>query len=166
MITTPCVVQVFIILHYIQCSVMTQSQTPTVNEAVAFIRIIADESDTDELHPENYDWYEVRRYVLALKQQMRSSSDSDLSERCQTLRTETTLSPREAEVVALKEHGLTHNAIATYYGVVDKGTTNDEQYPLSISTVDEYSRRAGEKYDTAMRTVEELEEAYGPNKPL
>ena len=101
-ITTFCVVPAFIILHYIQCSVMAQSQKPTVNEAVEFIKTIAAESDTDELHPENYDWYEVRRYVLALKQQMKSNADSELAERCQTLRKETTLSPRESEVVALK----------------------------------------------------------------
>lgn len=140
---------------------MTQSQTSKVDELVEFIKTIAAESEPDELHPESYDWYEVRRKVLALKQQTSPNKDSELAERCKTLRTETTLSPREAEVVAFKELGLTHNAISTYYAVVAKGTTSDEQFPQSVSTVDEYSRRASQKYKTAQRTLDELEPTYG-----
>jgi len=149
-------------IHYIQCSVMAKITVSDCESAHEWVQKLADESEPDELYPERYDWYEVRRVVLQLKEQFSPSrDDTELARRYQTLRTETTLSNREAEVVALKELGLTHNAISTYYAVIAEGTTGDEQYPQSVSTVDEYSRRASQKYKTAQRTLDELEPTYG-----
>lgn len=57
------------------------------------------------------------------------------------------LSGREAEVVACKEQGLTHEQIAEYL-------------ELPKSTVDEYSRRARSKVLDARALVDELAETY------
>lgn len=65
----------------------------------------------------------------------------------------TYLSEEEAHVVAMKELGLTHNAISIYYGLTSEGAAK--------STIDEYSRRARQKYLRAKRTVDELEALYG-----
>ena len=137
----------------------------TVNEtepAHAWIQKLADEAAADELIPEEYDFYQARRVVLRVAERFEQArEDSDLALRYDTLRTDTTLSDREAEVVVLKELGLSHTAIATYYGILGEGTESDEQYPRSPSTVDEYSRRAREKYQKAQTTIDELKGTYG-----
>lgn len=70
--------------------------------------------------------------------------------RRQELEEATTLSEREALTVALKDSGWTHEEIA-------------EWGDLQKSTVDEYSRRANQKLETAKQTVETLEPIMSDN---
>ena len=136
-----------------------------VNEtepAHEWIQKLADKAAADELIPEGYDFYQARRVVFKLAERFETErEDSEIASRYDTLRNDTVLSDREAEVVVLKEWGLTHTAIATYYGILDEGTEREEQYPRSPSTVDEYSRRAREKYQKAQTTIDELKGTYG-----
>jgi hypothetical protein len=139
---------------------MEEAEAEDGEPGYEWLQELAEEAAVDEICPDGYDWYPVRRRAMQLSEQFKQSGDGDLADHYRTLREETTLSEREAEVVAFKRVGLTHNAIATYYGILDEGTVNDEQHPTSPSTVDEYSRRAGEKYRKAKRTAEELAEIY------
>jgi hypothetical protein len=77
---------------------------------------------------------------------------------------DTVLSEREAEVYALKQRGLTHDAITLFYQVLAHAGYDGHQFvdgPQSRSTVDEYSRRARRKYHRAKETVAILESHYG-----
>ncbi|WP_147302050.1 hypothetical protein [Haloferax sp. Atlit-4N] len=68
------------------------------------------------------------------------------------LEDDTNLSGNEAYVVSLKEIGLTHQAIAYKMRLISDATK---------STVDEYSRRARQKFLQAKQTVDNLESVYG-----
>jgi len=71
---------------------------------------------------------------------------ADYETRAATLTEQTVLKPREAEVRALKEQGLTHQEIA-------------DRLNLSKSTVDEYSRRINDRLERARATVDLLAES-------
>ena len=74
--------------------------------------------------------------------------DGEIAQRAAELERLTTLSGREAEVVARKEAGETHSAIAERLGV-EKGT------------VDSHAHRGRVKYNMAVTTAAELETLYG-----
>lgn len=77
----------------------------------------------------------------------RGSLDVAETERGRELVDRTTLSDREADVVALLEAGLSRPEIA-------------EELDLAKGTIDGYAGRAREKFDLARRTSEELAEVF------
>jgi hypothetical protein len=109
------------------------------------LQVVApNEIDGDEFSPEHFAYY----------QSLTEPIGEAISNRVIELFEGTTfLSEEEAHVVALKELGLTHNAISTYYSLTAETAAK--------STVDEYSRRARQKYLKAKRTADELAPLYG-----
>jgi hypothetical protein len=140
---------------------MVETIPTEADDALEAIAVLAHESTETDLYPEGYDWYEVRRLVFDVAEAFKESGGSldDLAADYQRLHGETSLSEREAEVVALKRHDMTHEAIAWFYGVLDH-ETGGVSYPTSASTVDEYSRRARVKASEARRTAAMLGEVY------
>lgn len=101
----------------------------------------------DEFSPEDFEYYAPLTDPIG----------TVIVERTPELFEETTfLSEEEAHVVAMKELGLTHNGISMYYDLTSEGAAK--------STIDEYSRRARQKYLKAERTVNELESLYGSDE--
>lgn len=138
-------------------NITTSGLTDGPESAVSWLNKLARDAPDGRLYPDEYDPEDIRELAVPLSEAMADYADrNELAARCAEL-TETSLSDREVDVVALKELGLTHDAIAlamTYWGGPDTGS-------VSPSTVDEYSRRAREKFQRAQRTVEELRDTYG-----
>jgi len=102
------------------------------------------EIEGDEFSPEHLQYYHP------LAEPITHAIDGRVAE----LFEETTfLSEEEAHVIALKELGLTHGGISMWYYLTSEG--------VEKSTVDEYSRRARQKFLKAKRTVDELKTLYG-----
>lgn len=81
-----------------------------------------------------------------------TDGNNTVSQRAEELWENTDLSKRESEVVALKEQGLTHKEIARRF--------SDDTADVDVSSISEYSRRAGEKYRKAVNTVDQLKSVY------
>ncbi|MDY6819291.1 MAG: hypothetical protein SVG88_11575 [Halobacteriales archaeon] len=85
----------------------------------------------------------------------------DRLDRQRTLKAETMLSKREAEVVALKESGLTLTAIALVFTVSDRFTRIDPDDPTTgVQLVENHFQRAQQKYEHSIRTVDELADLF------
>ena len=115
---------------------------------VEVVNALARKGSTPELPSDFLDQnYEQAHYNLV------DSLYSRLSEQQSTLRQETSVSDFESLVVALKGIGITHNGISLLTSLDSEGAAK--------STIDEYSRRARQKYLQAKRTVSLLEDIYG-----
>lgn len=115
---------------------------------VEVVNTLAREGSAPELPSDFFDQkYEQEHFNLI------DSLYSRLSERRATLRQETSVSDFESLVVALKGIGMTHNGISLLTSLESEGAAK--------STIDEYSRRARQKYLQAKRTVSLLEDVYG-----
>jgi len=118
-----------------------------VEPAHGWLNKLAREAEGDRIFPEEYEFSEVKQLAIQM-------SDGVLR-RKNELHVEASLSEREAEVVALKEGGLTHRGIALVMSVTD-----DALETIRPSTVDEYVRRARQKYLDAVYTYEHLNEVF------
>jgi|GEM_PF-6569128 len=121
-----------------------------------WINDLAREAPEGELYPPEYDHDDVEGLARQVGEAFHAydhdgEPEHFLARRRQELDA-TTLSEREAEVVALKEWGLTHDGIALFWALTDGP---------SRSAADEYSARARRKFERAQRTVEELAGLYG-----
>lgn len=131
---------------------------------------LAREAEDDRLFPEEYEFSDVEQLAIQM-------SEDTLARKAE-LYSETKLSEREAEVVALKEGGLTHRGIALVMSLTgddfeaqnepSSSGTGVHVWPsdgnVSPSTVDEYVRRAREKYLDAAYTYEHLDGVFFTSK--
>lgn len=119
--------------------------------ATGWLNKLAREAPDDRWFPEDY----PREDVLNLAHQV----GEETLDRANILREDTTLSENEAEVVALKEAGLTHAGCALAMTL----PRQEESVTASVaeSTVDEYARRAREKYLAGQRTHLILNSVFG-----
>jgi len=121
-----------------------------VEPAHEWLNKLAREAEENRRFPQEYDTNDVRQLVTRVGEDTRS--------RQKELRNKTTLSDREAESAALKERGLTHQAIALVMSLSHRRPRADNN--ISPSTVDEYVRRGAEKYNMAVTTAAELNGIY------
>jgi hypothetical protein len=121
----------------------------TPNEAEVFLEDagfdpIAYEERTGDDDPENDDVHEVEEGVWV---------DPILFDNRVDELGEAGLSEREAQVVAAKEQGHTHEKVAIFL-------SDFLEQPVPKSTVDEYSRRARSKVIQARKLIEEAGDVY------
>lgn len=120
-----------------------------IETAVELLNELARKTPEGRTYPPEMDWQDLEKlHPLAYK-----VADAAADRVTELFEGTTYLSEEEAHIVALKELGLTHHAISVKTGLDSEG--------IMKSTVDEYSRRARQKYLKAKRTVDELEELYG-----
>jgi rubrerythrin len=127
---------------------MAKSITVSDEEpAREWLNKLAREADDGELFPDEYELEDVKQLALQFW-------DDDKEWEWTLLYVETRLSEREAEAVALRrEFGLTHGAIALVMSLTGDKT-------VSRSSVDEYVRRAREKFIEAAHTYDHLKEDF------
>jgi len=138
-----------------------------VEPAHDWLNKLAREAGDDRLVPEEYDLAEVKTLAIQLAEQTLSRKDE--------LYAETKLSDREAEGIALKEAGLTHQGIALVMSLTDDSfeagaepspsgtrihTQASDGTSVAPSTVDEYMRRARQKYLEAAATFQHLDDMF------
>ena len=124
----------------------------TVNDtetAESWLNKLAREAPEDRHFPEEYDYNDVHGLVIRVLENEEISAD------VAELELRSTLSQREAQVVALKKTGLTHKGIALTLAFWSLGPET-----ISESAVDEYVRRARSKYDDAKETVALLQDVF------
>ena len=164
--TTPSVVEKHKYGHLIYSSGMEEPIIVTDEEpAHEWLNKLARESGDDRLFPEEYELNQVEELAVQIKE--------ETLPRKAKLYSETRLSEREAEAVALKEVGLTHRGIALVmsltsdnFGIDQKSSSGTSAHVhvsddvISPSTVDEYVRRAREKYIDAANTYKHLNDVF------
>lgn len=123
--------------------------------AAGWLNKFAREASEDRRYPEDYEYDQV----LSLADRV----VEETLDRATVFREDTLLSDTEATVVALKEIGLTHAGISLTLSIGPNGTADRELASSSpaTSTVDEYARRAREKYLAGQRTHLILDSVFG-----
>lgn len=124
-----------------------------IETAEEWVNQLAREAPDGELFPEEYDQEDVVDLCDQVDEKIRNLGRVDMLEE------ETLLTAREAEVVALKERGVSMAAIALYFDVHGGGDADGEP-PTSESEVEEYDERIQEKYHLAEATFGMLRQTY------